>query len=673
MVRFIILLLATSLLFSNCSTDSKPDVLAVNIDSSTAPSDDFFQYAHGNWFKKNPIPDAYAAWGIGNLVREDIYLKLRKINDDALQASSKDDLSKKIADFWQSAMDTVAIEQQQLSPLQPLLQQISNAANKKEILLLTSSISAFGPSPFFTLGINQDLKNSDKMMLYFMQGGIGLPDRDYYFNTDERTSKVREAYQNYLKNVFVLIGADSITATAKAKDVYQIELSLAKASRKLEALRDPYKNYNKMVLAELSKLCPTIPWNDYLLTAGIKNIDSIIISQPEFFTSLEKELTQRSLEQLKNYLTLQLIRSASPYLSQRFYMNNFNFYSKILSGAKTPKDRWKRVIDTEDGLFGEALGQLFVKEFFNSKAKKRYEDMVEAIRTAMKERIEQSDWMSDSTKQKALHKLAVMKKKVGYPEKWKDFSAMKIGKQPYVINVMNANKWWTEYTVAKLYKPVDRTAWSMNPQTYNAGYEPSQNTITLPAGIFIIPGYKDEELDDAVVYGYAGASTIGHEICHGFDDEGRQFDADGNLKNWWTKEDEEKFKQRAEVMVKQFNDIIALDSLHLNGLATLGENIADFAGIILGWEAFKKTDQYKKGKKIAGLTPAQRYFMGYAIGWLHHSRKEYLQQIILSDVHAPAKYRVNVPFSNLPAFYEAFGIKEGSKMYRPDSTRVNIW
>lgn len=344
-----------------------------------------------------------------------------------------------------------------------------------------------------------------------------------------------------------------------------------------------------------------------------------------------------------------------------------------MSGAKSPRPRWKRVIDAEQGAMGEALGQLFVKEYFPPEAKRRYSDLVEAIREAYRERIKRLDWMSDSTKQKALSKLEHISKKVGYPDKWKDFSALVIDRGPFVLNMQRAAEWWTNYENSKLGKPVDRTEWDMSPQTYNAYYNPSNNEIVLPAGIFAVPGKKDSELDDAFVYGYAAASTIGHEITHGFDDEGRQFDEKGNLHNWWQPSDEAKFKDRAARIIRQFNEFSPVDTLHVNGDATQGENIADLGGLLLGLDAFKKTETYLKNKKFGGYTALQRYFLGYAFGWMYQERKEVLATHLLTDVHAPARERVNGPLANIPEFYEAFGLKPGSPMIRPDSLRVNIW
>ncbi|HMX38625.1 MAG TPA: M13 family metallopeptidase, partial [Ferruginibacter sp.] len=405
---------------------------------------------------------------------------------------------------------------------------------------------------------------------------------------------------------------------------------------------------------------------------GVKGIDSVVVGQPEFFNALGTVLKATPIADWKSYVKFNFINDLAGALPDQYGIEAFNF-GKLFSGAKERRPRWKRVIQAENNLLGELLGQLYVKEFFSEKAKQRYSDQVEAIREALREHITKLTWMSDSTKQKAFTKLAAMKKKVGYPDKWKDFSAMKIGKQSYVQNMMNANQWWFNYNMNKLGKPVDRDEWDMTPQTYNAYYNPSNNEIVLPAAQFVVPGYKDEELDDALVYGYAAASTIGHEITHGFDDEGRQYDAKGNLSGWWSKKDEEEFNKRAEVMVKQFNEYEPLPGYHINGKASLGENIADLGGIVLGIDAFKKTEQYKKGEKIAGLTPMQRFFLGYSLGWLSHQKEEQLRSRLLTDVHSPAKYRVNGPFVDVDEFYTTFGIKPGDKMYRADSLRVRIW
>ncbi|AXY74705.1 M13 family peptidase [Paraflavitalea soli] len=650
-----------------------PDVVAANMDTTVKPGDDFFLYANGGWIKQHPIPDEETRWDIGQLVNEEIYKRVLSINEKAVADSNTGGVSKKLADFWLSAIDTVSIEQAGIQPLQSDLDKVNAITDVPSLLQLIAGWQVKGISPAFSQFIYQDSKNSEQMALYLYQGGLGLPNRDYYFNTDSTTTSKRNAYVKHVARMMELLGDDTTTAANNARTIMKLETRLAKVSRKLEALRDPYANYNKFAVTDIKRLAPSVDWKTWATNIGAGSVDSVIIGQPEFFRELETALTTVPIKDWKVYLRWNLINGSADYLSKPFVDQDFEFYAKTMRGAKKQRPRWKRVLDSEKGAMGELVGQLFVKEYFNETAKKRYSDMVEAIRSALKDRINKLEWMGDSTREKALHKLATMKKKVGYPDKWKDFSAMKIGRGPYVLNMQQANAWWHQYTVNKLGKPVDRTEWDMPPQEYNAYYNPSNNEIVLPAGIFTVPGYRDEQLDDAVVYGYAAASTIGHEITHGFDDEGRQFDANGNLVSWWTKEDEAKFNKRAQVMVNQFNGYVVVDTLRINGKATLGENIADLGGILLGWDAFRKTEQYKKGEKLAGYTPAQRYFLGYSLGWLGHARKELLANQLMTDVHSPAQYRVNGPMADVDAFYETFDIKPGDKLYRPDSLRVKIW
>jgi putative endopeptidase len=653
--------------------EAKVDFLSANIDSSVKVSEDFFLYANGKWIKQNPIPASESGWGIGNLVNEEIYDRLKIINEKAVtEKAAAGSISQKIADFWKSGMDSETINKQGLQPLQNDLQAIDKIQSASDIINTTAVFHQKGMAVLFSDYVSQDDKNSEVMAYQLGQGGLGLPNRDYYFNTDEKSVAAKKAYQKYLFKTFMQLGNDSIKAVKNCQAVFNLETKLAKASRKLADLRDPYKNYNKMSVDALQKLSTNINWNNYFKLLGVTHLDSIIIGQPEFYVAVSNELKSSSIDDWKNYFRFHLIRGSAPYLDSITFNNAFE-YRKTLSGAAKPRPRWKRILDTEESALGEALGQLFVKEYFNEKAKQRYTDLVEAIRDAYKERIKNLPWMSDSTKQKALDKLNKITKKVGYPDKWKDFSAMQIANVPFVINVQNANEWWHHYNINKLGKPVDRTEWDMSPQTYNAYYNPSNNEIVLPAGIFTVPGKRDEDLDDAFVYGYAAASTIGHEITHGFDDQGRQYDAKGNLKSWWQPNDSAQFTLRAMKIIKQFNEFSPVDTLHVNGSATQGENIADLGGLILGIDAFKKTESFKKAEKIGGLTPIQRYFLGYAYGWMYQERKEHLANQLQTDVHAPAKERVNGPVVNIPEFYEAFGIKPGDKMYRPDSLQVRIW
>lgn len=652
---------------------NKADILSANIDSSVKPGDDFFMYANGNWIKNNPIPGAESGWGIGNLVMEENYTRLRKINEDAAAAkAAAGSVTQKIGDFWISAMDSAAIDKAALSPLQPDLDKINAVQNTTDLIKVAAALKRKGVACLFGDYIAQDDKNSEVMAYVLSQGGLGMPNREYYFNTDERTKNIQAAYKNYLLKTFIQLGSDEAAAQKNTAAVYALEEKLARSSRKLADLRDPYKNYNKMSVEALAKIAPAINWNDFITITGIKKLDSVIVGQPEFYTTLSNQFQSTSIDDWKNYLRFHLVQSYAGYLDRTSVDNAFEYY-KTLTGATEQRPRWKRVLDAEEDAMGEALGQLFVKEYFNETAKKRYSGLVEAIREALKDRINKLAWMSDSTKQKAYAKLAAISKKVGYPDTWKDFSGLQIDKGPYVLNMQRANEWWTDYYNNKLGKPVNRNEWDMTPQTYNAYYNPSNNEIVLPAGIFTVPGMKDEDIDDAFVYGYAAASTIGHEITHGFDDQGRQYDAKGNLTDWWTKKDGEEFKQRAKAIIQQFNEFVPVDTLHINGEATQGENIADLGGLLLGIDAFRKTETFKKNEKLHGFTPMQRYFLGYAYSWMYQIKKERLSNLVITDVHSPAKERVNGPVVNIPEFYEAFGIKPGDKMYRPDSLRVNIW
>lgn len=655
------------------SGTAKADVLAVNLDTTVSPAEDFFQYANGGWIKKNPIPEEQSSWGIGNLVIEENLKRLREISEKAASSNAaKGSPDQKIGDFWTMAMDSVKIEADGIKPLQPWLDKINSISDIKSLVATVAELKRSGSSTLFSDFVTQDDKNSDVMTYKLWQGGLGLPEREYYFKNDSTTINIRNKYVDYISNMLTMAGEDVTAASSAAKNILALETKLAKASRKLEDLRDPYANYNKMAITDLGKMNSEIDWPAFLGNSGVKSIDSVIVGQPEFFKELDHVLKTVPISDWKSYVKFNLISDFAGALPDRFGIAAFDF-TKLFSGAKVRRPRWKRAIQSSENVMGEMLGQLYVKEFFNETAKKRYEDMVEAIREALKDRIGTLSWMSDSTKQKAYTKLAAIKKKVGYPEKWKDFSTMEIGKESYIRNLVNANNWWHNYQVNKLGKPVDRDEWDMFPQTYNAYYNPSNNEIVLPAGIFTVPGYRDEELDDATVYGYAGASTIGHEITHGFDDEGRQYDAKGNLVSWWTKTDEEEFKKRADVIIKQFDEYEPVKGYHINGKATTGENIADLGGILLGIEAFKKTKQYKENKPIAGLSPMQRYFCGYALGWLGHTREEQLRSRLLTDVHSPAKYRVNGPFVDVDEFFSTFNVKPGDKMFRADSLRVRIW
>jgi len=675
---------------------SQPDLLRANLDTTVRPGDDFFRYANGGWLKKHPIPASESSWSIGKEVQNEVYARLRALNEAAAKAQAAPGTSQqKIGDFWATGMDSATIDKQAavwraipaqprrmdsatidkqgLTPLKPELDRLAALRTPADVQAAISRLIPLGVNALIGPFVAQDAKNSEKMAPYLWQAGLGLPNRDYYFNKDKRTSGIRKEYGRHVARMFQLMGQDSGQAQANSGRVMRLETALAGSSRKLEALRDPYANYNKMAVVDLGQLTPGLDWKAWLAQMEFTTVDSVIVGQPEFYKQAGRLLKTASVDDWKAYLQWHLLNTYASNLSRPIDDEHFRFYGTILQGQKEQRPRWKRVLDEEEDAMGEILGQQFVKEYFTPETKARYAKLTENVVAAFREHIQSLSWMSDSTKKKALRKLAKITPKVGYPNKWRDYSALNISRDSYAQNVMRANQWNYRYKLSKLGKPVDRTEWEMTPQTYNAYYNPSNNEIVLPAAIFAIPGLKDAAADDAIIYGYAGASTIGHELTHGFDDEGSQFDEKGNLRNWWSKKDRAAFQQRVNQIVRQFNGYTVLDSLHINGKATAGENIADLGGIVIAFDAFKKTEQYKKGEKIAGLTPTQRYFLGYALGWQSHQRDEVLAQRILTDVHSPANYRVNGPLADVPAFYEAFNVKPGDKLYRPDSARVTIW
>ena len=652
----------------------QPDFLAAHMDRSIDPGVDFFDYANGAWLKAHPIPASESGWGIGNEVGEELYARLRTISEDAARANAPAGSDQqKIGDFWSTAMDTAKADALGAHPLDAELARIDAIDSVAGVLDAVFAFKPIGVRGLFGIGIGQDDKDSATMAVQVRQGGLGLPERDFYFNTEAGVAKIRAEYVAHIARTFELLGRDAKSARAAADRVMAFETELAKSSRKLENLRDPEKNYNKMTLAELSaKYTPSIDWSARLAGWNLRP-SYILVGQPEFLAAEDKLLQSTPLPVLKDYLRYHLVDDYSPYLSSAFDKESFRFHGQAMSGQKEQRPRWKRVIDEENDAMGMVLGRIFVADYFPEASKRRYAAMVEAIRSAFHDRIQRLDWMDDATKAKALAKLAAITPKVGYPDKWKDYSALQVGRESYAANVMAAQRWQFDDNLSKFGKPVDRSEWDMTPQTYNAYYNPSNNEIVLPAAIFMVPGVPDAQVDDAVAYGYVAASTIGHEITHGFDDEGRQYDAQGNLSDWWTPQDAERFNVAAQKMVKEFDAYEPLPGMHINGKASLGENIADYGGLLLGLEAFEKTGQYKRGEKIGGLTPTQRYFLGYALGWMYQQRPEVLRTRLLSDVHAPAKWRVLGPLSNIPEFYQAFGVKPGQPMWRAPQDRVSIW
>ena len=650
------------------------DYLRSHMDLSVDPGVDFFQYANGLWLAHNPIPAAESWWGIGSLVNEQLYSSLRTINESAVSAApAAGSERQKIADFWATAMDTEHANALGVHPLDAELARIDRVRTARDALDVAFELTPLDINVLFDIDVNQDEKNSGAMAVHLSQGGLGLPDRDFYFNPESGVVRSRQEYLAHIARALELLGRSPEQAKVQATGVLGFETALAKYSRKLEELNDPDRNYNRLTPAALTaKYTPSIDWSVRLRAWNLRP-EFVIVGQPEFFAALEKLLHQTPVPVLRDYLRVHLLDTYSATLSKPFDEESFRFYGQVLQGQKEQRERWKRVLDAEGNAIGFMLGKIFVQDYFPVATKQRYIELVEAIRTAYWERIEVLPWMSAATKAKAQLKLAAITAKVGYPDKWKDYSTLVTGRNSYCENMKNAARWRFDDRLGKYGKPVDRSEWDMTPQTYNAYYNQSNNEIVLPAAAFTIPGLADAQIDDAVVYGYVGAATIGHEITHGFDDSGRKYDASGNLSDWWTANDAKAFQKRADALAKQFDHYEPLPGLHINGQASLGENIADYGGLLLGLDAFKKTEQYRKGESIGGFTPLQRYFLGYALGWMMDQREETLRAALLSDVHAPAKWRVLGPLSNIPEFYQAFGIKAGQPMWRPENERVQIW
>lgn len=673
----------TVALFTNCknakqetqSNTSLPDRLAMNIDSSINADDDFFLFANNGWFKNNPIPASEQSNGLWQLIQDTINAQVRNICEENSASANhpKGSAKQKVGDFFFSGMDSIAINKNGLNDLKPEFDQIDAITDLNGVFKSAANIHAAAGSPLFGLYVGQDDKISSKNAIFISQGGLSLPDRNYYFDTDARAIEIRKKYVKHVQNMFTIMGNDEAASRKIASNLIKLETEIAKACRKKEDTRDPDKNYNKMSYDALQKFTPNINWQIFTETIKLSNPDTVIVGQPEFLSALNKNLKAVSISDWKNYLRWHLVRSLAPYLDDKTYAEYFDFYLKTLRGLQEPKPRWKRVVTSTNTSLGELIGQVYVDEYLPKGTKEKLTEIGAAIKEVYAERIKNLDWMSDATKQKALAKLNTVVMKVGYPDKWKDMSALQIDRTSYVRNVINSNIWETNYNMNKFGKPVDKTEWHMYPQTYNAYYNPSNNEIVVPGSNIIVPGYERVLADDAILYSIIGGSTFGHEITHGFDDQGSKYDELGNLNDWWTVEDRKKFEAKTKLIVDQFNSYVAVDSLTVNGRLTLGENIADLGGIVMGYEAFKKTEQFKRNKIIAGLTPDQRFFLGYANAWMINTRPEALSDQVRSDEHSPAKFRVIGPLSNMPEFYNTFGVKEGDKMYRPDSLRVVIW
>jgi len=645
-----------------------------NFDTSVKPSDDFFLYANGGWIKRTEIPPDQTRWGSFNMLIEQNNDALHAIAEKAAKTNSTDPATKKVGDYYASGMDEKTIEAMKTKPLKDELAKIDGMKDKSDVLKEIAHLHMSGVNAFFNFGSSQDDKDSTREIANAIQGGLGMPDRDYYTKTDDASKKLRDQYVAHVTKMLVLLGEPEAKAAESAKKILDFETKLAEASRTRVELRDPQKNYNKMTQDELQKLTPDWNWGDYFAGIGLTNPGDIDVHQPDFFKAANTAFTSTSLDDWKTYLRWHLINATASALSSDLVNEDFNFHEKTLRGMQKIKPRWKRVIQSEDGEIGEALGQLYVKDYFPPAAKARALELINNLKEALADRIKSLTWMDEPTKQRALEKLAAFQVKIGYPEKWRDYSPLMIDRGPFVLNELRSEDFESKRQLNKIGKPVDRAEWGMTPPTVNAYYNPKMNEIVFPAGI-LQPPFFFANADDAVNYGGIGC-VIGHEMTHGFDDQGRQYDKVGNLTDWWTKESADAYETRRKAVVDQYSEYESLPGLHVNGELTQGENIADIGGVKLAYAALQKAlDKHpeQRNQKIDGFTPEQRFFLAFAGIWRQKVREEEQKLRLNTDPHSPGHFRVNGPLSDLPEFQKAFNIPDGSAMVRAADKRADIW
>lgn len=672
-VRFCIFILAFSFIFVT-GIFSQPAIDKSNMDLSVNPGDDFFSYVNGTWNKNNPIPPDLGRYGSFDELIENNRKQVNSIIEEASKnlKSAKGSAQQKIGDFYLSGMDEAKIDALGYEPIKKDLDKIKALNNKTDLIKFIAYSCSYGLSPLFYAGGAIDEKNSNNVIALLYQGGLGLPDRNYYFKEDERSKAVREEYVKYIGRMLKLIGNDEATATAKAKKIYDIELKFAEISFTKADLQEPSKNYNKMTLDELAVLDNGFDWKLFYKEYGLPNPGDINVSQKPFFEGFGKIFNEVSLEDWKVFFEWNLLRNNATILSSNIVQENFEFSGKFLSGLKEMRPRWKRVTDLISGSLGEVLGQLYVEKYFPPASKQRAIELVANIKIALKERIGKLTWMGEETKKNAIAKLEKINVKVGYPDKWKDYSTLEIEKNSYYENIMRARHFSFLESLKKIGKPVDKIEWGMTPQTVNAYYSPKRNEIVFPAAI-LQPPFFFADADDAVNYGGIGV-VIGHEISHGFDNHGRQFDKEGNMIDWWTEQDGKNFDEKTQVLIDQYNNYQMLDTLHVDGKLTLGENIADLGGVSISLEALKKAwEKNPPQKEIDGFTPLQRFYISFAQIWRGTIRDKELMRRLREDEHSPSEARVNGIVYNVPEFYEAFNIQPTAKRFIAPDKRALIW
>jgi putative endopeptidase len=652
-----------------------PSLNINSMDKSVDPCQNFYKYACGRWQKDNPIPPDQTSWGVYAKLYEDNLNFLRGILEQAAAKQKQNDMvTQKIGDFYAACMDESAIEARGLDALKPQLDAIAHLESAREIAPLVAKLQLYTGgyrSILFFGGSTQDPDDSEQQIVALDQGGLGLPDRDYYTKDDAKSKETRERYLQHVQKIFELLGDNAETAKKNAETLMGIETALAKASLTRVERRDPYKLKNKMDVAALQKLAPNFSWHAYYAELQYPEFEILNVAAPAFFKEVNAQLSSEPIENWKTYLRFHATDSSAPYLSSKFVQENFDFYRKYLRGAKEMQPRWKRCVQFTDHNLGEALGQAYVRKVFSLQLKQSTLDMVQRIEAAMELRIRQLDWMSPETKQQALTKLHGIRNKIGYPDKWRDYSSVKITRDDFLRDVHRATEFDHRREIAKVGKPVDHGEWQISPVTVDAYYDSQMNDINFPAGVLQPPLY-DAKMDDAPNYGDTGG-TIGHELTHGFDDEGSQFDAKGNLKNWWTKEDREKFDARTKCVSDQYSQYVVVDDVHINGKLTMGEDVADLGGEILAYIAWKDATKDKNLQPIDGLSPEQRFFIGFAQWDCANERPEDLRMRAQTDPHSPAEYRINGVMVNMPEFAKAFSCHPGQPMLKPTEKVCRVW
>ncbi|HET7322450.1 MAG TPA: M13 family metallopeptidase [Longimicrobiaceae bacterium] len=646
------------------------------IDTSADACGDFFEYANGAWLKSDTIPAAYASSGVARDMSDRNELVVRQVLQEAMQSRKSLPLGsteRKLGTYYASCMDSTAAEQAGVEPVLPVLARIDSISSRDELLRAIGTLQRNGTGAAFRYGAEVDPHDASHYLASFSQGGLGLPDRDYYTKTDSASQALRDAYVQHVARLLTLAGEPDDSARADASRVMALETELAKASLTRVQRRDPAATDHPMSTAELRTLTPDVDWNAYFAAIGLATpVQRVNVGEPDFFRTLNQLIASTPLNDWRAYLRYHALEEASPWLSSPFVEENFAFRSRF-TGAKEMLPRWKRCLGVTDGTIGEALGEAYVAKTFSPEAKARAKSVIDDIRASFGERLKELDWMSDTTRAQALDKLARMSEKVGYPQEWRDYTKLQVTEGPFVQNLERANAFEWNRVVNRPGEPVDTTEWGMTVPTVNAYYDPSKNEMVFPAGA-LAPQTFDPEADDAANYGSLGASWAGHELTHGFDDQGRHYDAEGNLRDWWTDEDAARFEAQAQKVVEQFSGYISVDTLHLNGKLTLGENIADYGGLLTAYDALERALK-RNGRPglIDGYTPEQRFFLAYAQSWRNHIRPEAARSRVLTDPHAPARWRVNGPLSNISAFAKAFGCKPGDAMVRPAELVPHIW